>query len=131
MTQTVPDAATVPVDMTPEQGRRAMFIADLYRMADYLAKHPEIPLDEYPSLTISHFPSGTDAEELAEVRRVADLLGVAPTPEHPNSTHIVAAKRFGQVTYRTVHVPAQDMQDWNDLMRIDRERKAVRRGGAR
>jgi hypothetical protein len=115
-----------PVETTPEQRRRAEFIADLHRMADHLAANRDIPLGKYPSLDIAYYPDGTDAEELAEVERVAAILGVEAGPPHVGSEHIVASLTLGAVGYRAIHVPAEVMADWHETTRIKDQVKAAR-----
>ena len=92
---------------------RAQTIAGLRTLADFLEANPAVPVYEYGWEVTVH-AEGTDAQEVAEVDRVAALLGV--TPVRSPGGHYIASKVFGRITYRIVHIPARRMAAHNALM---------------
>jgi hypothetical protein len=87
---------------------RAHLITGLRQLADYLDTHPAIPVTA-SGWDLLSFPQrhGDDQAERAEVDRVADLLGREVCDDTTYGGHYVAARTFGPVTYRFVHVPAR------------------------
>lgn len=60
-------------------GHRDELIADLHRLADWLKAHPDVPIGPYDHVRVQYsiLPSfGDKAARIAEVERVAALLGV-------------------------------------------------------
>jgi hypothetical protein len=85
---------------------RAQPIVGLRTLADYLADHPQLPVPEYGS-EVTVYPNGSEAEQRAEIDRIADLLGVKPTDNTGRDGHYTASKSFGRITYRAVHIPSR------------------------
>ncbi|MEV4371315.1 hypothetical protein AB0J71_29880 [Nonomuraea sp. NPDC049637] len=90
-------------NMTPE-ARRGQLIADLHGLADYLDRHPEVPIPRYGPVRVSVHPiydteATTEAEAIAEVERIAGLLGV---PLRVENGHHIACANFGAVSYEAV-----------------------------
>jgi hypothetical protein len=94
---------------------RTQTIAGLRALADFLEDHPAVPVHEY-GWQFSVHADGTDEQEADEVDRIADLLGVTPVDDRPRGGHYVAAKTFGRITYRVVHIPERRMTAHNALM---------------
>jgi hypothetical protein len=94
---------------------RTQTIAGLRALADFLEDHPAVPVYEY-GWEVSVHADGTDEQEAAEVDRIAALLGVTPVDNRPRGGHYVAAKTFGRITYRVVHIPEHRMTAHNTLM---------------
>jgi hypothetical protein len=88
---------------------RADIIAGLRAAADFLEAHPDIPepytVDLQHSVTIDYDPQTrqmtdpTDAEKIAEVRRIGDLLGVETTIHEDGSGVVSRYKIASQTTY--------------------------------
>lgn len=102
---------TQPTQQDAQQ--RAAFTQGLRDLAEFLDTHPEIPV---PATTarLSYFPEGTDAEERAEVDRIAGILGVEPTGA--DSTHYTASRHFGPIAYRVIAILAEEMERYHALM---------------
>ncbi|MEV4020618.1 hypothetical protein AB0J35_60095 [Nonomuraea angiospora] len=93
--------------MSPAQRhRRRDLIAGLRTLAAFLDNHSQVPVPRYGTVRVSvHTLYDTDAttetEAIAEVGRVAALLGVTPTIQRG---HHVACAAFGAVCYEALHV---------------------------
>ncbi|NRQ35766.1 hypothetical protein HII36_28610 [Nonomuraea sp. NN258] len=95
--------------MTPTHdnaNRRARLIADLHRFADHLEAHPHVPIPRLGPVRVHVHPlydtlAGTEAEAIAELERLADLMDTPVTVRHG---HHVACKEFGLITYELVVV---------------------------
>lgn len=90
----------------PNEVRRARLIADLHGLADFLEKHPEIPVPKYGPVSVRVHPlydtdATNEAEAIAEVERIAALLGVTPRVEYGQH---VACVDFGAVAYEAILV---------------------------
>jgi hypothetical protein len=94
---------------------RTQTITGLRALADFLEANPAVPVNEF-GWTVTVHADGTDAEERAEVNRIAELLNVTPTDETEQGRHYRATKSFGRITYETVHIPARRMDDYRALM---------------
>ncbi|GIH78303.1 hypothetical protein [Planobispora longispora] len=86
--------------------RRRELIAGLRALAAFLDSHPQVPVPRYGAIRVSvHTNYDTDAttepEAIAEVERIAALLGTTPTVE---GGHHVAGMEFGSVRYEAVLV---------------------------
>lgn len=82
---------------------RAGLIAGLRDLADFLDRNPNVPAP--PSTLIYLFPpDGTDAEMLAEIDVVAELIGATASDASPRG-HYSAVRNFGPVQYRAVAIP--------------------------
>lgn len=100
----------VPADLFA----RTQVISGLRELADFLEANPAIPVREY-GWDLHYNARGTDAEEKAEVDRIATLLGVTPIDDRPDG-HFIASKTFGRITYEAIHIPARRMAIHHALM---------------
>jgi hypothetical protein len=83
--------------------RRAAIAAGLRAMADFLEARPEIPLSDYAHVDLQHSVlDGTDDEKVAEVRRIAELLGVKARV-HEDGSAVVCRYPVAELTTFTVH----------------------------
>jgi hypothetical protein len=85
---------------------RARMIVGLRTLADFLEDHPELPVPEYGS-EVTVYPDGTEAEQRAEIDRIAAILGVNPTDNTGRDGHYTAETTFGRITYRAVYIPSR------------------------
>lgn len=90
---------------------RHQTITGLRALADFLENNPAVPVDEYGQTFTLFTRDDTDAHARAEVDRVAGLLGVAVTDRTAHGGHYKAARTFGRITYRIVHIPARAMAE--------------------
>jgi hypothetical protein len=60
-----------------DPARREAMIGGLRALADFLERTPEFPIASCAVADLHHFPLGTDAEQRAEVERLASLVGVS------------------------------------------------------
>ncbi|MFC4007957.1 hypothetical protein ACFOY2_12040 [Nonomuraea purpurea] len=99
---------------------RERLIADLRGLADLLDKNPHLPVPKYGVRVSVHPRYDTDAtseaEAIAEVERIAALLGVATRAE--DGQHVAWAD-FGTVSYEAVVVTqaAMDRRNARDSYR--------------
>ncbi|MEV0619326.1 hypothetical protein AB0I81_38830 [Nonomuraea sp. NPDC050404] len=103
---------------TPDTAHRDRLIADLRGLADFLARNPELPVPRYGPVSVRVHPrydtnATTEAEALAEVERIAALLGVTTRAEY--GQHVACAD-FGTVAYEAILVTraARDRRDSAD-----------------
>ena len=99
-------------------------IQGLRALADYIAEHPDVPVPLI--VEISYHPiADTDAEQIAEIDRIAKTLG--QTPEHTDADHYRVSRRFDSVEYRAVAVLENAMRrymatnSYRDSIRTDDE----------
>jgi len=77
--------------------RRTAVVRGLTNLAAFVAAHPELPLGgPYSESPVKVFVHGrTDAENRAEVDRIAGILGVTAGYSHPGCTQYTALRNFG------------------------------------
>jgi hypothetical protein len=82
---------------------RAAVTAGLRALAEFLDKHPGLPVPRYSiSAGLTFYPAGSQGEKRAEVDRIADVLQV----NAEDFGVYQAERRFGgPVAYRAVAVP--------------------------
>lgn len=85
---------------------RAQVIADLRAFADFLEGHPDLPVAKHHPVRVAVHPrydtgATTETETIAEVERIASLLGITVTTTHGHHT---ARTTFGTVTYEAVAI---------------------------
>lgn len=91
--------------MSPAQSpHRSELIIGLRGLAAFLDSHPQVPVPRYGPVRVSVYTNydtdaSTEAEAIAEVERIARLLGTTPTAENG---HHVAGKAFGRVRYEAI-----------------------------
>ncbi|MGP3919972.1 hypothetical protein [Nonomuraea sp. 10N515B] len=89
---------------TAQRHHRSELTAGLRALATFLDSHPHVPVPKYGTVRVSvHTNYDTDAsseaEAIAEVERIAALLGTTPTVENG---HHVAGAEFGSVRYEAI-----------------------------
>jgi hypothetical protein len=94
--------------MSPAQHHqhRRELIASLRTLAAFLDANPLLPAPRYGPVRVSVHPlydtdASTEAEAIAEVERIAVLLGTTSTVQHG---HHVASVEFGNVRYQAVAI---------------------------
>ncbi len=94
-------------DSFPDPIARDQITTGLRQLADYLDNHPDIPVAPYgwDLLVATHLDS--DTHGIAEIDRVAAILGVPAENEIPDNGHYSALRAFGPITYRAFHIPAK------------------------
>ncbi len=119
--------------MTPiPHTRRAQVIADLRRFADYLERHADMPVPRLGTVRMAVHPlydtdASTEAEAIAEIERVADLLGVPVTVSHGHHT---AQLEFGTVSYeltvvtQVAHARSEALRSYEHVIVLDQEQEA-------
>jgi hypothetical protein len=93
---------------------RASFITDLRALADFLDRHPAIPVPRYGEDVTLHAAS-TDDGGRDQVNHIARLLGAAITDETASGGHYRAERAFGQITYGIVSIPDAHMAAYHAL----------------
>lgn len=88
---------------TPHESDRSTVIAGLRAMADFIEARPEIPVGSYTSVGLQYSVlTGTDEEKIAEVRRIAGLLGVE-AEIYDDGIGVIIRYRVADRTTFTVH----------------------------
>src|ERR1700728_1099586 len=93
-------ARTIPADLFA----RTQIVNGLRQLANYLDTHPDVPVNEFGWDLLSCTRETTDAAGMAEVDRIAAILGVQVRDDTPEGGHYTAAKTFGRITYEAIHV---------------------------
>ncbi|GEM_PF-532922 len=91
----------------PNQATRAQITAGLRQLADYLDTNPALPLAPYGWDLLVSTHDDTDTAGIAEVDRIAAILGVPVRDEIADGGHYTAIKAFGLITYQAFHIPAR------------------------
>ena len=95
---------------------RVQTIRGLRALADFLEANPAVPVSTYGADYKFFARAETDAEERAEIDRIASALGEDIDDETSRSGHYTVTKTFGRITYTAVHVPAQRQAAHEALM---------------
>lgn len=104
-----------------ETAHRERMLEGLIDLAAFLEANPAVPVPRFE--WILGVPSGVgmnrDADQRAEIDRIAGLLGV-PVLDGPRvGGHYIARRHFGPVTYEAVHIPAPHMAAHHALRSYD------------
>jgi hypothetical protein len=89
------------VFFSTDPGERREFISALRELAAFLEENPDVPVPLH-RVPICLSATGTDAEMFAAIDRIAAMLGVPAI----RGGHYTATRRFGQIEYRAVAIPA-------------------------
>jgi hypothetical protein len=103
-------------DTFPDQTPRDQFTAGLRQLADYLDSHPAIPVAPYGWDLLVSTHCAADPDDIAQIDRIAALLGVPVEDELADGGHYSAIKSFGPITYRAFHIPARHKAAHRALM---------------
>ena len=96
------------MSFTTDPATRQDFITGLRDLADYLDRHPAVPVPRYGTV-IYLSAASTDDGGCAQVRHFARQLGITPPTSISYSGHYEAARRFGPVGYRMIAISADTM----------------------
>jgi hypothetical protein len=91
------------MSFTTDPETRQALITGLRDLADYLEKHPAVPVPTYGT-EIYLTASSTDDGGCAQVAQFARQLGVPVPTSISYSGHYEAARQFGPVGYRMVAI---------------------------
>jgi hypothetical protein len=105
-----PISSTVPA---PARSHRDQVALDLREMADWLDVESTLPLPRTVTIA-SHVLLDDDADGIAELHRLAEILGVVPIRNDVG--HHIASRTIGAVTYEVVYIERQRMRDHDDFM---------------
>lgn len=112
--------------------QRQQTIADLYNLIETLAGLPDVPLNEYGNPLEYPVLLDDDDAGLAEIRRIADALGVPVTTTNPGrpeatpeSTHLLAELRIGSAVYSACYIRSAWMEKRAEEDRWLAERRAA------
>lgn len=92
-------------DTTTDPNVRAAYSAGLRALAEFLDTHPGLPVPRYSFSTgLTVYVSGSDADQRAEVDRIAGILGTAAREFGPGL--YMAERQFcSPVAYQVFAVP--------------------------
>jgi len=93
--------------MTDPHSTRAQVITGLRQLADYLDSHSDVPVSEFGWDLLICAREETDAAGMAEVDRIAAVLGVQVSDCTADGGHYMAIKTFGRITYEAVYIPTR------------------------
>jgi hypothetical protein len=99
-------AQPVPVAMSA----RDQVIAGLRQLAGYLEQHPGVPVNLHGWQLGVYDLHDEDRDGMAEVDRVAAILGTAVTDQTATGGHYHASRQFGPVGYEIVRVTRQRLE---------------------
>ena len=88
---------------TTDPGIRQAFITGLRALADYLDRHPAVPVPRYGT-EVYLSAASTDDGGCAQVAQFARQLGITPPTAISYSGHYEAARSFGPVSYRMIAI---------------------------
>lgn len=99
----------MPKAVDPSAHRRGI-ITGLRQLANALDDNPGLPVPKV--VDINYYPrKRSDAANLAEIMRIAKVLGVKPRIDR-DAEHIRAVQRFSGVVYRAVAITQQAKRRW-------------------
>ena len=90
---------------TTDPGARRRFIRALRELADYLDRHPAIPVPEHGATILLHAATADDGGR-AQVNRIAELLDADVCDETARGGHYWAVRNFGPIGYEVVAITA-------------------------
>jgi len=105
-------AQPVPVAMSA----RDQVIAGLRQLAGYLEQHPGVPVNLHGWQLGVYDLHREDRDGMAEVDRVAAILGTSVTDQTAAGGLYCASRRFGPVGYEMVRVSRQRREAWQAVM---------------
>ena len=88
---------------TTDPGAQGKFIRSLRELADYLDRHPMIPVPKTGATILLH-ASSADYGGRAQVDHIARLLGADITDETQNGGHYWGVRNFGVIGYEIVAI---------------------------
>jgi len=83
---------------------RAGLIAGLRDLAEFLDKHPSVPVPRRTDVLVFP-PAGTDAQMFAEINAIAGQIGATASDADSPAGHYSAYRDFGPVQYRAIAIP--------------------------
>ncbi len=89
---------------TTDPGAQGKFIRSLRELADYLDRHPTIPVPKYGATVLLH-ASAAENGGRAQVDHIARLLGADITDDTAAGGHYRAVRTFGVIGYEIVSIP--------------------------
>jgi hypothetical protein len=90
---------------TTDPGAKGRFISALRELADYLDRHPAIPVPKHGATIALHAATADDGGR-AQVDRIAGLLDAAVNDETARGGHYWAVRNFGPIGYEVVAITA-------------------------
>ena len=90
---------------TTDPGARDRFIRALRELADYLDKHPAIPVPKHGATILLHAATADDGGR-AQVNRIAGLMDTAVNDDTARGGHYWAVRNFGPLGYEVVAITA-------------------------
>ena len=90
---------------TTDPGAKGRFIRSLRELADYLDRHPAIPVPKHGATILLHAATAEDGGR-AQVNQIAGLLDTAVTDETGRGGHYWAVRNFGPLGYEVVAITA-------------------------
>ena len=100
---------------TTDPGAQGKFIRSLRELADYLDRHPNIPVPK-TGATIQLHASSADYGGRAQVDHIARLLGTDITDDTQNGGHYSAVRTFGVIGYQIVAITEHYTSAFDALM---------------
>jgi hypothetical protein len=91
------------MSLTTDPDVRQAFITGLQNLADYLARHPAVPVPQYGT-EIHLSASSADDGGCVQVRQFARMLGVTADDSLDGNGHYEAVRSFGPVGYRIIAI---------------------------
>lgn len=100
------DHDTIPIPPVPPVPSRGQICEGLQALAAYLDEHPGVPVTAFGCQITEFTQGGDDAAGIAEVDRIAAILGVPAAYQTAGGGHYQASRMFGPVRYRITHITA-------------------------
>ena len=93
------------MSFTTDPETRQALITGLRDLADYLDRHPAIPVPKHGATILLHAATAEDGGR-AQVNRIAELLDTAVNDETARGGHYWAVRNFGPLGYEVVAITA-------------------------
>ena len=98
--------------MSASPDQRARFTAGLRELADYLDAHDDVPVPDYPHITV-HADGASDAGDRQAVDAAARGLGTRAAESRPGSGHYKTRRDFGPLSYEVLAISRACMADYD------------------